>query len=119
MDAITITTNPTEYQPQVPIQVRTLAPAEVRYCRECGQPYHPSRHDQEFCRPHCRQTHHKRRYERGAILYDFAMKWRGKRTKGGFTEFCQMVDEWLRAERHRRLQHKGIKEAHKKQQKGN
>ena len=81
-----------------------------RYCKECGHPFYPARHDQDYCRPKCRQAWHKRRYERGAQLYDFAMAWRGKRLKGGFTRLCQMLDEWLRDERDRRKACKRLRE---------
>lgn len=90
------------------MQPRNAPP--LRHCRECGHPFYARRDDQEFCRPTCRQNWHRRRYDRGAALYDFAMEWRGKRLKGGFTKLCQMVDEWLREERERRQAHKALRE---------
>ncbi len=81
---------------------------QLQHCRECGHPFYAARKDQEFCRPKCRQDWHKRRYERGAALYDFAMEWRGKRLKGGFTRLCQMIDEWLRDERERKACNKAM-----------
>ena len=101
-----------------PIVVRGAPPLPMRYCGECGNPYWPTRQDQDFCGTACRQNFHKRRYQRGAELYDFAMDWRGKRRKGGFTEFCRIVDEWLRDERDRRARHAKIREAHQRQMKG-
>ena len=87
------------------------------FCQECGQPFYPQRRDQSFCRPVCRQTLHRRRYERGAALYDFAMDWRGKRLRGGFTALCKMLDDWLHDERQRRAQHKALRDAYEAQQK--
>jgi len=90
------------------------APLGVRFCRECGLPFHPTRVDQDFCATKCRQTLHHRRSMRGVALYDFAMEWRGKRLKGGFTELCRIIDEWLRDERDRRKAHASIRAAYKK-----
>lgn len=99
------------------IQIKGIPPRPVSFCRECGSPYYPRRDDQEYCAPTCRSKFHKRRYERGAQLYDFAMDWRGKRRKGGFTALCQMVDEWLRDERVRKDTRRLIRDAWKRQQK--
>lgn len=90
------------------------APMPLRYCKECGRPFYPTRRDQDYCTSKCRQTLHKRRYERGAKLYDFAMEWRGKRVRGGFTELCRIIDDWLRDERDRRKAHAEIRAAYKK-----
>jgi len=103
---------------QAVIKPKGTPPRTIGYCRECGHPFHPGRHDQEYCGNTCRKTFHKRRYERGAQLYDFAMEWRGKRLKGGFTQLCQIIDDWLREERERRNQHKELKRAYENQQKG-
>lgn len=106
----------TETAPETPISVRGAAP-KVRFCRECGAPFYPGRTGQEFCKPGCRTRHHRRRYDRGAQLYDFAMEWRGKRLKGGFTRLCQMIDGWLADERQRGKEHARIREAHRRQAK--
>ncbi|MBF0305167.1 MAG: hypothetical protein HQL41_05915 [Alphaproteobacteria bacterium] len=73
----------------------------MSHCRECGAPFWLMKTDQAFCRNACRQAFHKRRYERGAQLYDFAMEWRGKRLRGGFTRLCRIIDDWLRENRER------------------
>ena len=73
-----------------------------RCCLECGASFLPIRRDQEFCLPACRQSYHKRRYERGAQLYDRAMKFRGKREKVSFTKLCKLLDDWLFEDRMRR-----------------
>ncbi len=78
------------------IKIKGTPPRPVGYCKECGHPFYPKREDQDFCATGCRNQHHKRRYERGAKLYDFAIHWRSKRPKGAFTEFCQIVDEYIR-----------------------
>jgi hypothetical protein len=99
------------------IKPKGTPPRGVCFCRECGHPFYPRREDQEYCAYTCRTRYHKRRYERGAQLYDFAMEWRGKRLKGGFTQLCQIVDEWLRDQRDRRKAHKEIKTEFERQQK--
>ena len=43
----------------------------------------------------------RRRETRGAELYDAAYAWRSKRAKGGFTEFCRIVDAWIADDRER------------------
>lgn len=100
------------------IQPKGVPPRPVSFCRECGHPYWPRRDDQEYCGATCRSAYHKRRYERGAQLYDFAMRWRGQRLKGGFTDLCQMLDEWLRDERDRRQARRAIRKSYQTQQKG-
>jgi hypothetical protein len=77
----------------------TPPPPQLRYCKECGEGFYPRRDDQDFHNRTCRQKWHARRQKRGMELIDFALEWRGKRLKGGFTKFCQMVDEWLREDR--------------------
>jgi predicted nucleic acid-binding Zn ribbon protein len=97
--------------PRGPSNAPAAAPADdtpkeprkppLAHCRECGAPFYLLKADQAFCGVKCRQTFHKRRYERGAQLYDFAMEWRGKRLKGGFTQLCRIIDDWLREDRER------------------
>jgi len=101
-----------------PIRPKGIPPRPVSFCRECGHPYWPRRDDQEYCSSTCRSKYHKRRYERGAQLYDFAMEWRGKRLKGGFTRLCQIIDEWLRDERERRRANRKVRDAWLKEKKG-
>ena len=99
-----------------PIKVKGIPPRPVDFCSECGHPYYPRLEAQEFCGTPCRNKFHKRRQKRGTELYDFAMRWRGKRLKGGFTALCQMVDDWLRDDKARRQEHRAIRDAFKKQQ---
>jgi len=98
------------------ILTRGDAPRERRYCKECGNPFWPSRHGQDFCpKSTCRSTFHQRRASRGTQLYDLAMEWRGKRRKGLFTELCRILDDWLYEDRERAKAHKVIREAHRRQ----
>jgi predicted nucleic acid-binding Zn ribbon protein len=100
-----------------PLVPKGIPPRPVDFCKECGNPYYPRREDQEFCGGTCRSKFHKRRQQRGTELYDFAMDWRGKRRKGGFTALCQMLDDWLRDNRVRKDAHRRIREAWNRQQK--
>jgi hypothetical protein len=101
------------------IKVKGAAPVSLRFCRECGHPFHPARHEQVFCPgSKCRMAFNARRAKRAIALYDFAMNWRSKRLKGGFTQFCQMIDEWLRADRTHREDHVKIRRDFEAQQRG-
>lgn len=76
-------------------------PPKIRYCQECGHPFWPTRPHQQFCRTKCRSDKHHRDERRGAELLDFALEWRRKRLKGGFTRLTQMVDRYLAEDRDR------------------
>jgi len=106
----------TEARTPDPIKPKGIPPRGVCFCRECGHPYYAKREDQEYCSTKCRQNFHRRRYDRGAELYDFAMNWRGKRLKGGFTILCQILDEWLRQEKTRKAKCQKIRKAYEEEQ---
>lgn len=85
-------------------------PPTIRFCRECGHPYYPSRADQDFCLPKHRKEFHKRRSACGALLYDAGLKWRGERAKGSMKEFCQILDPLVAEEKARRRRNKEVRE---------
>lgn len=93
------------------VTIRGTAPVP-RYCSDCGQPFWPRREDQEFCRTACRQAHHGRRKQRGLELYDLAMAFRRERRKGGFTEVCRLLDDWIRQDRLTAKAHRTIRKGH-------
>ncbi len=93
-------------------------PRPVSFCKECTDPYWPTRRDQEFCTSACRMKYHKRRSERGARLYDLAMEWRVQRRPGGFKRFCQLLDDWLRDDRRRAKARDLVRKAWQKQERG-
>lgn len=93
------------------------APLGLRFCTECGHPFHPARHDQHFCRPACRKDHHHRRAARGVLALDACLAWRKTRRKGGMTDVCQLVDSWLAEDRARAKAHAEIRAAYAAQQK--
>lgn len=91
--------------PPVPCTPRGT-PSTVRYCRECGHPFHARRLDEQYCRAECRRAYHKRRIARALELYDLAYNWRRTRAKGGFADLCQILDEHIRQDRAREKDNK-------------
>lgn len=92
-----------------PIKPRGIKPPAESFCDECGHPFYPAREHQRFCGQRCRRAHHRTREERGARLYDAGMTWRKTRQRGGFTEFCRMIDGWLADDRAARKSRKTLR----------
>lgn len=67
-----------------------------RRCAQCGAAFKPIKIDQSFCGADCRKFYHELRHRLGGRLLDLAILWRGKKVKGGFSDFTAQVDSILR-----------------------
>ena len=78
----------------------------TKHCRECGGSFEAWRADRLFCSPSCRKAFHRRRAERGAILYDLWMANRYDRVAAKrfsfWTRATNAAFQWRREDRERR-----------------
>jgi hypothetical protein len=76
-----------------------LKPLPIRFCAECGEPFHVTQPNKIYCDGGCRQAAWNRRITGGFKLYDLAMRWRIDREKGDMAELTAAADLFAAEER--------------------
>ena len=78
--------------------MKTAPKAPERHCVECGAPYAAKKQTALFCSSDCRDMFHRRRKERGAVLYDMVMAMRYERGRSAekklYTMLCREAAEF-------------------------
>ena len=89
---------------------RLPRPPRMAYCRECGQPFYPRRHDQTFCVDACRRKRNDRERSQGRTALPLIMAWRLDRKAGALAALTRFADEVADGERKRRREHAAIRD---------